>query len=287
MARKRKTSEFEVALDLVSALPWWVGVAVAVIGYFVLHKLATPIHFMPNQQGQDSTLVARMMISGLASAGQYIVPLIGLIGAGISFVRRKQRAALLSEVVHKKSASALDGISWHQFELLVGEAYRLQGYSISETGGGGADGGVDLILRKGGEKFFVQCKQWKAFKVGVNVVRELYGVMAAEGATGGFVVTSGRFTDDAQKFASGRNIKLVDGSELFATLTQLKRASKVEPPLPAAKAQLQTPHTTEALTCPRCSSAMIKRFASKGENAGQAFWGCSKFPTCRGVRAFQ
>ena len=50
----------------------------------------------------------------------------------------------------------------------------------------------------------------RAFKVGVDVVRELYGVMAARGATGGFVVTSGRFTEEANRFASGRNVTLVD-----------------------------------------------------------------------------
>jgi restriction system protein len=33
--------------------------------------------------------------------------------------------------------------------------------------------GVDLALTKGTEKFLVQCKQWKAYKVGVDVVREL------------------------------------------------------------------------------------------------------------------
>ena len=55
------------------------------------------------------------------------------------------------------------------------------------------------------------CKQWKAFKVGVTVVRELYGVMAARGAAGGFVVTSGRFTEEATRFADDRNIRLIDG----------------------------------------------------------------------------
>jgi restriction system protein len=43
--------------------------------------------------------------------------------------------------------------------------------------------------------------------VGVDVVRELYGVMATKGAAGGFVVTSGRFTDDANGFATGRNVR--------------------------------------------------------------------------------
>src|SRR5437773_2192072 len=79
---------------------------------------------------------------------------------------------------------------WPPLAKLVSEAWRLPGYSVTETSGGRADGGVDLVLAKGGEKFLVQCKQWKAFKVGVDVVRELYGVMAARGATGGFVVPS-------------------------------------------------------------------------------------------------
>lgn len=91
-----------------------------------------------------------------------------------------------------------------EFELLVGEGFRQQGYQVTESGGGGADGGVDLVLRKGGDKLLVQCKQWKAFMVGVTVVRELYGVMAADGAPWGFVVTSGRFTDEAKTFVKGR-----------------------------------------------------------------------------------
>lgn len=70
------------------------------------------------------------------------------------------------------------------------------------------------MLRQGGDKFLVQCKQWKAFTVGVTVVRELYGVMAASGAAGGFVVTAGRFTEQATGFASGRNVTVIDGPRL-------------------------------------------------------------------------
>ena len=43
------------------------------------------------------------------------------------------------------------------------------------------------------------------------VVRELYGVMAAKGAAGGFVVTTGSFTEEAVSFAIGRKVTLVDG----------------------------------------------------------------------------
>jgi hypothetical protein len=45
-------------------------------------------------------------------------------------------------------------------------------------------------------------------------------------------------------------------------------------------------HTADLIqtpTCPRCNGGMIKRVAKKGLNQGQTFFGCSKFPKCRGV----
>ncbi|TVS08559.1 MAG: hypothetical protein EA417_22595 [Gammaproteobacteria bacterium] len=29
---------------------------------------------------------------------------------------------------------------------------------------------------------------------------------------------------------------------------------------------------------------MVKRTASRGANAGKQFWGCSRYPACRGTR---
>jgi H+/Cl- antiporter ClcA len=36
--------------------------------------------------------------------------------------------------------------------------------------------------------------------------------------------------------------------------------------------------------CPICGSNMVLRKAAKGANTGKKFWGCEKFPSCRGVR---
>lgn len=36
--------------------------------------------------------------------------------------------------------------------------------------------------------------------------------------------------------------------------------------------------------CPKCGDRMILRKAQKGRNAGSEFWGCPRFPECRGVR---
>jgi restriction system protein len=38
--------------------------------------------------------------------------------------------------------------------------------------------------------------------------------MAAKGVAGGFVVTSGSFTEEARSFANGRNGRLIDGPQL-------------------------------------------------------------------------
>lgn len=288
MARRKKSSPAEDLIELVAMLPWWVGVALAVLSYLLLHPLAASPLTVPTQPGQG-TVVTQALWKGLASAGQYILPIIFLAAAGLSAWRRKVRRGLVADVAQSQASNALDGMSWREFELLVGEGFRLQGYQVMETGGGGADDGVDLVLsrpgKNGGETFLVQCKQWRALKVGVDVVRELYGVMAARGATGGFVVTSGRFTDDAVSFASGRNVRLVDGPKLLALIQQAK--ARVVPPLTRADATKTSPPPAapaQATTCPLCAKPMVRRTAKRGANAGGEFWGCTGYPACRGTR---
>ncbi|MDP4077523.1 restriction endonuclease [Acidovorax sp. A1169] len=304
-ARHKKTSPLEDMMDLVALLPWWAGLGLAVVFYLVLSPLAASFSQpAPVKPGQIGAMVQGALLGGLAMVGQYVVPMVCLAGAALSGWRRRQRRALVDEVAQAPAASTIDGMSWAEFEMLVGEAYRLQGFQVTETGGGGPDGGVDLVLTRGGEKFFVQCKHWKAFKVGVETVRELYGVMAARGATGGFVVTSGRFTNDARLFTQGRNLQLVDGPRLLAMLQQAQQSRSAvaaviaahggvhhEPPappsVPSGQAAAVAPADASASAqpgCPKCGCGMVRRIARTGNNAGNSFWGCSTFPACRGVR---
>jgi ssDNA-binding Zn-finger/Zn-ribbon topoisomerase 1 len=37
------------------------------------------------------------------------------------------------------------------------------------------------------------------------------------------------------------------------------------------------------LLCPRCNSPMVLRTARKGRHAGSRFWGCHRYPLCKGV----
>ena len=272
MARKKRSSPLGDLFELVAMLPWWAGICLAIALYFGLHSYAT--------QAVAPVAGSITIFKTLARIFQYVLPVICLAAAAASAWKSRQRKLLVQGVTASDSAAALDGMSWQQFEILVGEGFRQKGYKVLELGGAGPDGGVDLVLVKGSEKFFVQCKQWKAFKVGVTVVRELYGVMASKGAAGGFVITSGTFTADAVEFASGRNVTLMDGEQLFRMLKDAKSAveSDVNAGITLARAA-----TVSAPACPICKSVMVKREAKRGANAGNSFWGCSTYPKCRGT----
>jgi len=164
-------------------------------------------------------------------------------------------------------------LQWPEFERMVSEAFRRQGYKVEQSGGPNPDGGVDQRLRKDDQVTLVQCKHWKQWKVGVNVVRELLGVVTCEGAQSGIVVTSGRFTQEAQDFARKADVRLIDGPELLRMFREVQTAR------PKSASDLPV--------CPKCQSAMVLRTATKGTNVGNQFWGCSRFPTCRGIRAFE
>lgn len=284
MANK-KSSPAEDLLDIVALLPWWVGLGLAVGSYVLLHRIAMTPPPTVLQPGNLGTLLTGMMAAALAQAGQYLLPFLCSLGAAISFYRRKKREKLLTQAKEGTNAATVlvNGMSWHEFELLVGEAFRKQGYKVLEVGGGGADGGVDLVLLRGGEKYLVQCKQWKAYKVGVSVVRELYGVMAAQGATGGYVVTSGQFTADAKSFADGRNINLVDGPQLVRIISSTPPTAK--PGAGVVNASLPSEiREDKGKNCPLCNAPMRKRVAKQGQHQGREFWGCTTFPKCRGTR---
>lgn len=278
MARK-KTSGLEDLMDISAQLPWKAGVALALVAYLALHYLASraPLSMNPVElKAMGKSIgdgVSHSLITTFSSFFQYILPLVFLAGSFVSFKRRQRQGELHGRTAADSSLDALEKMSWREFEGLTAETFRRQGYRVVERGGDGPDGGVDLEMYRDSDKYLVQCKQWKAMKVGVATVRELYGVMAAERAVGGFVVSSGSFTEDAKAFSEGRSIRLIDAKKL---------RSMIGASTPSA-APAQTSADT-APTCPKCGSPMIQRTAKSGSNAGKTFWGCSTFPACRGVR---
>ena len=201
----------------------------------------------------------------------------------MSFLGRRKRRELLHATEGGSSAAAIDAMSWKDFELLIAEGFRLQGFVVVKKGGASADGGVDIELMKDGAKWLVQVKHRRAKQVPVEVVRELADVLPLRRAVGAFVVTSGRFTRPAEEFASGKGIKLVNGSKLTGILAQArasldaKSAGRTTTAAPARAAATAVP------SCPTCSQPMVLRKAQRGPNAGGTLGAAP--PTRRGAAA--
>lgn len=112
------------------------------------------------------------------------------------------------------------------------------------------------------------------------IVRELCGVMTAESADGGIIVTGGSFTVEAELFAAQTGIELVNGEQLQKLLSYARGESSVEAgAMPAGADQEYKPPL-----CPKCATAMVVRTARRGTAAGSRFWGCARFPVCNGTR---
>jgi len=275
---------FDDLVAIAARFPWWLGVLLAAASYVGLHYFAVgSVPAAPTTNALGDVVIA----AGVKSAAtilQYIAPIAFLAGALVSALGRRKRNAMYGRA-SAEGLTAIGTMSWREFEMLIGEAFRRRGFRVLELGGQGADGGVDLVLSKQGERHVVQCKHWRAMKVPVAVVRELYGVMAAQGAAGGLVVTVGEFTSEARDFASGRGIELINGKTLATMLREVTAPIRSTPAADVMPEQVsETDVRLAPLPCPKCGQPMVKRIAQKGANAGNAFWGCSGFPECRGVR---
>jgi restriction system protein len=292
---RKKQSFFEDLVEVSAMFPWWVGIILAVAAYALLHPVAAMEIAAAPKPADIGMSVSKAIFRAAATVGQYVLPAAFLIGSAISVFSRRRLDTLHSRAATTGTTAGLGAMSWQEFERLVGEHFRWHGFSVTVLSRGGADGGVDIVLSRGRDRYLVQCKQWKARRVGVEIIRELYGVMAAERAAGGYVVTSGVFSEEAKRFAEGTEIELIDGDELVKMIkcqadhrpvTSPKRVSNSSVSLDPESSSGITGLKNEVPSCPECNSPMVLRAARKGSNAGNSFWGCSTFPKtkCRGTR---
>jgi restriction system protein len=246
-------------LNLLTTVPWWVSI-IASLSVYVLFAYIVPL--IPSQNP---------LVGGVFKATPAFAPILAivlLVPAPISAMNAWRKRKLLD---NQSNIETIRALSWKEFEELVAEAYRRKGYRVIENYQPGPDGGVDIRLEKNGYLHLVQCKQWRSRKIGVGVVREIYGVMVAEDASSAIVITSGIFTQEAKNFATGKSLDLVDGAQLEMMIGQIQNSGQggsFEPKQAVS-------------SCPRCGSELVLRTAKKGPRTGTSFYGCSAFPKCR------
>jgi len=146
-----------------------------------------------------------------------------------------------------------------EFEWLVGELFRREGWQVKETGRQDApDGNIDLEISRDGRRKIVQCKRWTAQLVGVDEIRGFGGTLLREHLPGdaGVFVTLSAFTQQAQDEAEKAGITLLDRRDLYS---RMERARRAEP-------------------CPTCAKPMVLDRSSFG------WWFRCVAPGCSGKR---
>jgi len=264
---KRKEGGFE----LLASMPWPAPAALGVIA-FVGVRYGIGWLFGSNPNPYIAGL-ARQLSSDAFAPFAWLVCGLCWLAAVVSYISARGRRRLLET---RSGLDSLRALTWRQFEVLVGEAFRRQGYTVEETGQGRADGGIDLLLRKEGKLTLVQCKRWKTQRVDVKVVREMFGLLAHHQASAVKIIAVGTYTADAQRFAAGKPIELITGEALF----ELIRSVQTNPANPTPQT-CESPMRETTPPCPKCGKEMHLR-ANRRTN--ERFWGCTSYPSCRGTR---
>jgi restriction system protein len=109
-----------------------------------------------------------------------------------------------------------------KFEYLIARLFQEMGYKVRITPKSN-DGGKDLILRKGDDLIFVECKRHKeSNKIGRPVIQKFHSAIITGKAKKGIVVTTSYFTDTVFEYSSVRDgsIELIDRNKLKELLLQ-------------------------------------------------------------------
>jgi len=201
----------------------WTAIFIAAIFYPVI-GLVLPLAI----HAQVFWLIYLNVFGGVFCALTLLVWLLIRIAAG-------QRRNLL------EWTSNLRQLNYREFEWLVGEVLRREGWTVREMSRDGIpDGNIDLELVRDGRRAIAQCKRWTANSVDVNEIRTFLGTLMREKlpANAGFFVTLSDFTEQARREGREAGIMLLDGPELFSRIEKVRRPElcpKCQAPMLLAK----------------------------------------------------
>ncbi len=173
-----------------------------------------------------------------------------VIAIVVYFIFRRRRINARFGLSDEKLLYMLKGMPPSQFEREVADMFEGLGYSTEVTGGAN-DGGIDVVARKDGKKYYIQCKKFMTREVTPHDVRDFLGAITNinNPADKGFFVTTNGFTLMAEKAAEGNpRIELIDGTKL---VQYYKLADKNEMPQKEVSAPTVVPKK-----CPRCGGEL-------------------------------
>jgi hypothetical protein len=187
--------------------------------------------------GSGIGLLAALSYFGVGLALPLLLDLPKMVLFGLNFFGTMLAASLLFGwlVVQIQARDRRHLLEWtsdmrlldgEEFEWLVGEVFRREGWTVRERGRQDApDGNVDLELTRDTGRRLVQCKRWTAQWVGVDEIRRFIGTLTREKLppSAGIFVTLSRFNQHATAEAATAGLELIDNAELLARVEKVRR----------------------------------------------------------------
>jgi restriction system protein len=185
--------KFEMAENSLFAIllrsPWWISVLVAA-AIVLISRIVLP---------------EKYFVFGAVGAAPFLV-----IG-GVVLWRQLQKPSA-SRVA--RTLEAVGAMSWRDFSASMEAAFRRDGYEVVRIEAAGAD----FEMRKAGRKTLVNCKRWKVGRTGVEPLRELLAARERREADEAVYVATGQVTEQADRYATEKRIRLMQGEDLARLL---------------------------------------------------------------------
>jgi len=166
-----------------------------------------------------------------------------------------------------------------EFEWLVGETFRREGWKVTHRGRQDApDGNIDLELVRNGQHKIVQCKRWESWHVPVDEIRKFIGTATIAGlpSTSGVFVTLSDFTPSAIEEARKAGVELIGGRVLYERIAKVRRKE----PCPVCGTPMHFDHSQRGWWF-RCVATGCTGKRDVGNDAGRAIEFLTEAPVAR------
>jgi HJR/Mrr/RecB family endonuclease len=178
----------------------------------------------------------------------------------------------------KKSLSDLQDLAWREFEEYVWSLFSKLGYSI-DSKNDPYEAGSDLKIRRDAKTSLVRCRKYYVRRVPFAMVKEFCEAVNAEPSIEkGYFITTGFFTREAQKFAVGKPVELIDGERLMNFVRIADSIDSVQ-----EMSSIQNSPAQEGSLCTNCGVSIALRTAGCEASSLHLFRECFLSPECKGA----
>lgn len=307
-------------VDLTAMIPWWAGVVVAVASYFVLHWLAMPVDVTTAAQRSPADVMRGSLLRALASVGQFLFPILFLIGASISAIQASKRRRILEGTKVEPAWGGAGSGTRNGRELLEIEAGHdahwkdAPSLQIAEPSASEDRWSLDLLERLEWKRFEYLCAGYfeelefraKTIRAGAdggvdihlflkdarhpgivvqckawrNVTVGVKVVRELLGVMTADNVGEGIIVTTSTFSDDARMFALGKNIHLIDGKALLAKLLELPPERQESLLQFATDGDYTTPTCPSCGTGTRMRLRTSGRD-GSLFWGCANFPRCR------